>query len=117
AAAQSLGMNYLGFDPNVGVQRGHTGIYEHMRDGTGTGTAIASTAEGGATSVLPQTAPERATVTRVIYQGFEHAEPHIQAFVASRGLFDVVHSSPPFFDLELYPGDNQSVTQWTEFDA
>lgn len=46
---------------------------------------------------------------RVIYQPFEQAD------LSKEEKFDFCLTSPPFFDIEIYPGENQSITTFPDF--
>lgn len=82
-AAMSLGMDYIGFDPNIELKEGHSQMIKDFGD------------------------PKR---HRVIYEPFEKA-------TIPPGPYDVVMSSPPYFNLEDYaPGqEGQSIVSYPNF--
>jgi hypothetical protein len=86
--ACTLKMDYLGFDPNLELKPGHDEIVALIGE------------------------PER---QKIIYEPFEKSERIIQDDVAKNGLFDICLCCPPFFDIELYNGPNQSITSYPRF--
>jgi len=53
---------------------------------------------------------------RIIYQPFERSEKLVEDDVEKYGLFDLALTSPPFYIIERYNGENQSVDSYPEFD-
>ena len=84
-SAISLGMEYLGFDPNPELVNGHQGIIKKFGN------------------------PDK---HQVKVEGFETSKIESEAY-------DVVLSSPPYFDLEVYnPNDQlQSINKYPEFEC
>lgn len=81
-AAMSLNMDYVGFDPNVNLKKGHNEMI----------TLFGNKKKH-----------------KVIYEPFETAE-------IPGGAYDVVLSSPPFFDIEEYSNnENQSIQKYESF--
>lgn len=80
--AMALDMDYIGYDPNIDLKKGHSEMIEMFGD------------------------PKR---HRVIYEPFESAKVPVPRY-------DIVLSSPPFFDLEIYSDDpQQSVEKYPDF--
>lgn len=90
AAACVLGMDYLAFDPNFELKRGHDAIIEE----------------------LSYTGKQE-----IVYSPFEQSEIIIQKYVKKYGGFDLVHSSPPFFNIEIYNSGDQSINNFASLDA
>ena len=94
--ACALEMDYLGFDPNRGLQTGQTEMIQ----------------------MFGQSYPDDKTPRqRVVYRPFESAETLklIEADVALHGLFHISLVSPPFYIIERYSGQGQSTDSYPEF--
>ena len=82
---------YVGFDPNTELQKGHT--------------SIINTFGGGDTDRF-----------KVIYEPFEKGIDSISVQIP-QGSFNVVFTSPPFFDFEQYSKQKtQSTEQYDSYD-
>lgn len=88
--ALSAGYSYLGVDPNIDLQLGHSRMIEMCDAQISSGQC------------------------QVIYSPFEDASIDTLRDFAPQG-FDVILSSPPFFTIELYPGpmETQSTSRYT----
>ncbi len=88
--ACALNMDYLGFDPNAYLEIGHSEIIKMVGN---------------------------KDKQRIIYKPFETEETAaiIAADVATNGLFDICMTSPPFYIIERYNGENQSTDSYPEF--
>jgi hypothetical protein len=95
--ARVLGLEYLGFDPNLALVPAHAALRE---------------APG-----VP--APPGAGALRVVPRPFEDCAAEVAAFAP----YDLAHTSPPYFDLEIYaapgaPGyKDQSIVRYRGFAA
>jgi hypothetical protein len=78
-AAIGMGCDYLGFDPNIDLKRGHDAMIAAFGN------------------------PEK---QKVVYEPFEEAD------LSKEGEFDVSIISPPFFDIEIYQGERQSIEKF-----
>lgn len=87
--ACTLGMDYLGFDPNTELKLGHDEIISLIG---------------------------HAEKQKIIYEPFERCEALIKEDAAKNGLFDICLCCPPFFDIEIYNGQNQSIQSFPVFD-
>ena len=86
--ACALEMNYLGFDPNTFLKQGHEELIGMFGNGK----------------------------QRIIYEPFEKSEKIVEEDVKRFGLFDLALTSPPFYIIERYNGENQSVDSYPEFE-
>ena len=88
-AAMSLDMIYTGFDPNVELKKGHSEMIEMV-------------------SLVKSTDLNQRN--KIYYEPFEKAE-------IPNGPYDVILTSPPFFDVEKYSvgQKNQSITNYPAF--
>lgn len=86
--ACALNMDYLGFDPNTELIPGHGEIIDMFGD---------------------------RTRQSVHYLPFETCSDIIENDVKSRGKFDISLISPPFYIIERYNGENQSVDTYPVF--
>src|ERR1019366_7352669 len=91
--ACAMDMHYLGFDPNVALRFGHNELIDMV---------------GGLDS---KGKPKQ----KIIYEPFERSEELITEYVKSNGLFDICMTSPPFYIIERYNGENQSTASYPEF--
>ena len=89
-AATTMGMNYLGFDPNESLQEGYDGIIA--------------------------TCQRKKATQQVLPIPMETGEDAMRRFTDVHGLFDICLSSPPFYTLEIYEGAQQSVQLYPAFD-
>lgn len=87
--ACTLGMDYFGFDPNLELKLGHSEIISMIGD---------------------------SAKQKVIYEPFERSEEFIKKDVLEHGLYDICLCCPPFFDIEIYNGENQSIQSFPNFD-
>lgn len=101
AAACSLDMDYLGFDPNPSLVFGHQDLIKTLNQFRND----------------PKEEFER-TRQRVICKPFECEESlsDIENDVRENGLFDLCLVSPPFYIIEKYNGPNQSTDLYKDFD-
>jgi hypothetical protein len=90
ALAVSHVERYAAWDPNADLKPGHDAM---IRDLT----------RQEPESYLPE------KLCTVSYEAFETAE------LPAGETFDLVFTSPPFFDFEVYPGPDQSVARYPEF--
>ena len=86
--ACALEMEYLGFDPNINLKYGYDQILEMF--GTG--------------------------AQKVIYKPFENCYSIVNEYTKIHGAFDISLISPPFFSIELYNGDGQSIDSYPKFE-
>jgi len=88
-AAMSLDMIYTGFDPNIELKKGHTEMIEMI-------------------SLIKSTDLNQRN--KIYYEPFEKAE-------IPDGPYDVILTSPPFFDVEKYSvgQENQSISNYPGF--
>ena len=96
-AAMSLDMIYTGFDPNVELKQGH----DEMIKSFGQRSPTSSTGTYGFSDNFKQ---------KIYYEPFEKAE-------ITDGPYDIILTSPPFFDVEKYSIDQkgQSILSYPKF--
>jgi hypothetical protein len=85
---------YVGTDPNSDLFSGYAEIQRLMRGVNSAGS------EGSSSGGSPMSAT-------LVMQGFETVAPLLPA-----GYFDVVFTSPPFFDYEVYSPNNPTYVDW-----
>ena len=90
--ACGLGMSYMGFDPNTNLIPGHKEMINRCGD---------------------------QNLQQVFPYPFESemVEKLLKLEINERGLFDFCLTSPPFFDIESYNGQNQSTDNYPQFDT
>lgn len=82
-------VRYVGFDPNSSLRSGHTAMIDRFAAGD----------------------PQRHLKYRVLYEPFETYQQPLF------GTFDLVFTSPPFFDLETYTNEiGQSILSYPTFE-
>lgn len=86
--ACSLNMDYIGFDPNIELELGH-------------GQMIQQFGQVGKQCV--------------IYKPFEQCMSEVRRDAEVKGKYDISLISPPFYIIERYNGENQSVDTFPEF--
>jgi hypothetical protein len=99
---------YVGTDPNSDLFAGYAEIQRLMEPTMSEMSAV--TAAGGDENESKTATRARTTmVATIIMQRFEVAAPLLQA-----ASFDVVFTSPPFFDYEVYSPHNPTYTDWNQ---
>jgi hypothetical protein len=88
--ACALEMDYLGFDPNENLKRGHSEMIK----------------------MFGSKGEER---QRVVYKPFEVSEEIVAEDAKRNGYFDISLLSPPFYIIERYNGIGQSTDSYPEF--